>query len=100
MKVKNINGTWGNTCRCGSWLNHWKNFSGQKLATYCSEENCFQKPEKGAHVQKSDSPERSWYIIPLCKFHDRGMGRSLSIRDTVNLVSADVTNTCDEKLSI
>jgi hypothetical protein len=97
MKVKNINGTWGNTCKCGSWLKHWKNFSGQPLPTYCSEENCNQKPEAGSHVQKDDSSGRSWYIIPLCKFHDREMGRSLTIKDTVNLVSANVSLTCGKK---
>ena len=97
MKIKNINGTWGNTCKCGSWLNHWKNFSGQELPEYCSEENCHHKPEVGAHVQKDDSTDHSWYIIPLCKTHDREMGRSLNIRDTVNLVPANVSLTCGKK---
>jgi hypothetical protein len=28
MTVYNINGTSDNTCKCGSWLAHWKNYSG------------------------------------------------------------------------
>ena len=94
MKVKNINGTSDNTCKCGSWLDHWKRFSGQSVPTYCPEEKCTQKPEVGAHVQKDSSTDDSWYIIPLCKTHNGETGKSLTVSDSVTLASANVSKTC------
>lgn len=94
MKVKNINGTSQNTCKCGSWLDHWKNFSGQTLPSYCPEERCLGKPEVGAHVQKDNSSDASWYIIPLCKSCNAKTGQTLTISDSMTLVSANVSRTC------
>jgi hypothetical protein len=96
MKVNNINGTTGRTCNCGSWLNHWKNFSGQTLSKYCYEEKCIQEPEVGAHVQKDSISDKSWYIVPLCKGHNGETGKSLNLVDSVKLVSANVSDTCDK----
>ncbi len=94
MKVTNINNTSSNTCQCGSWLDHWKNYSGQSVPTYCPEEKCLSKPEVGAHVQKYGSTDRSWYIVPLCKACNGKTGQTLTISDTVKLVSANVGDTC------
>ena len=93
MKVRNINGTSQNTCSCGSWLEHWKKFSGQ-TATYCSELKCAKKPEVGAHVQKESYSDNSWYIVPFCKDHNAQTGKSLEIVESVKLVSANVSETC------
>lgn len=97
VKVKNINGTSDATCRCGSWLEHWKKFSGQVLPTCCPEVKCAHKPEVGAHVQKDSQVDASWYIVPLCKAHNAQIGKSLTLIDTVNLVSVDVASTCGAK---
>ena len=94
MKVKKINGTSDNTCACGSWLEHWKKFSGQSLSQYCSERNCTDRPEVGAHVQKDNSTDTKWYIVPFCKAHNAETGKSLEIMDSVKLVSANVSETC------
>lgn len=94
MKVTNINGTSQNTCSCGSWLEHWKTFSGQSLPAYCPVQNCLQKPEVGAHIQKESTSDRAWYIIPLCKAHNAETGKSLTVRDSIALVSANVSETC------
>lgn len=94
MKVKNINGTSRNTCNCGSWLNHWKNYSRQSLSNYCSEKSCTKKPEVGAHVQKDSLSDSNWYIVPFCYTHNGETGKSLDIVDSVNLVSANVSETC------
>jgi hypothetical protein len=96
MKVKNINGTSQNTCKCGSWLNHWKKFSGQSII-YCPVDNCLEMIEVGAHVQKDSSTDSSWYIIPLCKKHNGETGKALNISDSVMLVSANVSSTCGKK---
>ncbi len=94
MLVKNINGTTGSICKCGSWLDHWKNFSGKFLPATCSEIRCYQSPTVGAHVQKGNSTDSSWYIVPLCKGHNAETGKSLTLVDAVVLVSANVDETC------
>ena len=94
MRVRNINGTSDKACKCGSWLDHWKNFSDQSLSKYCSEKSCIQKPEVGAHVQKDSSTDDSWYIVPFCYTHNGETGKSLEIVDSVKLVSANVSETC------
>jgi len=94
MKVNNINGTTDNTCKCGSWLNHWKKFSGQLLPTFCPEKSCLNKPELGAHVRKDVSTDKSWYIVPLCAKHNGETGKSLDISDGTTLVSGNVSQTC------
>ena len=94
MKVKNINGTSDNACKCGSWLDHWKKFSSQSVPSFCPEEKCTKKPEVGAHVQKDSSSDTSWYIVPLCSAHNQEKGKSLTISDNVVLVSANVSSTC------
>jgi hypothetical protein len=96
MKVKNINGTTDNTCKCGSWLDHWVKFSGKSLPNYCPEKTCVQKPEVGAHVQKDNSNDTNWYIIPLCKTHNGEKDKSLDVGD-ITLVSANVSQTCGKK---
>jgi hypothetical protein len=94
MKVININGTTDKTCKCGSWLEHWKKFSGQLFPSYCPVVRCYQKTEVGAHVQKDSAFDRSWYIVPLCKTHNAKTGQSLEISDSTKLVSANVSETC------
>lgn len=71
-KVENINGTSDTECKCGSWIQHWKNFSIQ-TATYCSEESCIETDLEGAHVQKANSTDQSWYIVPLCGKHNQSV---------------------------
>lgn len=94
MKVKNINGTSANTCKCGSWLNHWMQYSRKPLPAYCSEVTCSQKPEVGAHVQMDSAFDRIWYIVPLCKSHNAKYGESLNISIDATLVLANVADTC------
>ncbi|MEO0037174.1 MAG: hypothetical protein RIQ59_385 [Bacteroidota bacterium] len=92
-KIKNINGTTDNTCKCGSWLKHWEKFSG-KSSNYCSEKTCTQKELVGAHVQKTTS-DMSWYIIPLCKAHNGATGE-LEVGDSTVFVSANKNETCNK----
>ncbi len=94
MKVKNINGTSTFLCKCGSWLNHWLNYSGQSLPSYCPVQSCYQKPEVGAHIQKDIPGDSNWYIVPLCKTHNAETGKALIVSDTTVLVSANVSKTC------
>lgn len=93
MKVNNINGTSVNTCKCGSWLEHWKKFSKKSIPAACCVVGCTEKPEVGAHVQKDSATDRSWYIIPLCKKHNKET-KSLDVSVLTTFVSANVNSTC------
>jgi hypothetical protein len=104
MKIKNISGTSDTNCVCGSWLEHWKKFSGQSVPTYCPANSsldaraatCINKDLVGAHVQKADSSDQKWYIYPLCNAHNQFKG-VLEVNDTYKLVSANKQETCEKK---
>lgn len=94
-KIKNINGTSVNTCKCGSWLEHWKKYSNQDV-DYCSEITCLNNVDLvGAHVQIANSTEMSWYIIPLCKTHNAYTGE-MDIVANRAMVLANKKLTCDK----
>jgi hypothetical protein len=93
MRVKNLNGTSDSPrCPCGTWLRHWERYAG-KTARGCSEYACNQPAEKGGHVQKV-SGDQSWYIVPLCTYHNNQRGQELIISDDVMLVPATARNKC------
>ncbi|HHG86728.1 MAG TPA: hypothetical protein ENJ82_18410 [Bacteroidetes bacterium] len=92
MKVKNINGTSLNKCSCGSWMQHWRNFSGQK-ATICRASGCSNDDLVGAHVQKDVAYDAKWYIVPFCNSHNKATG-SVELVSGTNLVSANKSKTC------
>jgi len=93
MWVKNINGTSQNTCKCGSWLEHWSRFS-QDSRVICSVLGCRSVAEVGAHVQLFLSTDERWYIIPVCQMHNMVQSTPLAIDDSYRLVSANVNKTC------
>lgn len=93
MLVYNIDGTSDNTCKCGSWKQHWINFSGQKWPTYCCEKKCLNHAEVGAHVQRLHG-SKHWFIVPFCKAHNN-KAYSLEILDNTKLVSANRSETCE-----
>jgi len=92
MRVININGTSQNQCLCGSWLQHWRNFSGQ-TATVCRALNCSRTDLIGAHVQKNVSYDSGWYIVPFCNYHNHFSG-SVELVAGTQLVSANKSLTC------
>lgn len=68
MKVKNVIGSSRFPAPKGydSWLDYWEKQSHQRV-TYCGTAGCLGKDLVGAHVQKAESSDKSWYITPLCK---------------------------------
>jgi len=94
MQLKNINGTSQLQCRCGSWLNHWKNYGGGTIPTYCPVSGCYNKDLVGAHVQKADGWDYNWYICPLCNEHNKSTV-ALTVPDATILVSANKKDTCE-----
>jgi len=99
MQVKNIDGTSDKNCSCGSWLDHWKKYSGKDSPTYCSESKCMETDLVGAHVQKYASTDNSWYIVPLCKKHNAKAEGPITLIDSAILVSANKAETCEKKVT-
>ena len=70
-KVKNVNGSSRFVSPAGynTWLDYWEAKSG-KTACVCSTTSCYQFGRSnlvGAHVQKVNSTDNKWYIVPLCR---------------------------------
>jgi len=91
MKIRNINGTPDTGRAGGSWMQYWENLSGQKT-TFCLAVGCMGKDLIGAHVQKTDTRDVSWYIYPLCIFHNE-RARELEVSDGYKLVPVDQAET-------
>jgi len=95
MKIKNLNNTTDNDCKCNSWLDHWLKFSDKSsLPKSCGIGGCSAKPDVGAHVKKVDSVDNKWYILPVCYSHNARKNEEFEKKNDVELVIADVTKTC------
>ena len=94
MKIKNVNEVTDEICACGSWLNHWKKFSGKPVPRFCSVIGCIRRPEVSALIRKDSSSDEDWYITLLCNEHESQIGESLEVSDSTILVPANVTQTC------
>jgi len=92
-QIKNINGIKNKKCKCGSWIKHWEKYSGH-TATYCATENCFNQRFGGIHVQKTDSEDSQWYIVPLCSTH---AANAEELKVSAPLVDANIEKTCSKK---
>ena len=66
-RVKNVNGSSRFPAPRGynSWLEYWEKQTGQRKFT-CGAAGCSKTDLVGAHVQKANSIDKSWYITPLC----------------------------------
>ncbi|OTA18127.1 hypothetical protein Xbed_03194 [Xenorhabdus beddingii] len=95
MKVKNINGTSDNSCKCeGGWLGHWEKINGYQ-AGICSVKGCDELATVGAHVKKAEGSDKGWYIVPLCYGHNNAEDKAvLELYPEVDLASANVSETC------
>lgn len=95
MKVTILNISPGHICTCGSWLEHWNKFSKFGFMTdYCSVLDCKEPHKIGGHVQIAGSSNIHGYLIPLCHLHNRAYGHTFDIYNTIELVPADISNTC------
>lgn len=88
---KNKNGTANRSCSCGTWRQHWINFSGENWPIFCSVSGCYNAATLGAHVINSAvSGEK---IIPMCESCNK-LTKEFSLKDKIILVSANVSDTC------
>ena len=92
ITVINLNWTSYKRCHCGSWIKHWREYSGQ-TANRCRAVGCSSYDIVGAHVKKYKSVDNNTYIVPLCKFHNAS-SEPIEINIGTKLVSANISKTC------
>lgn len=89
---KNKRGTEDRSCQCGSWKNHWLNFSGKSWPDKCAVGSCSNKATLGAHVYNSSVSGE--YIVPMCRSCNAQQGE-FSLKGNTTLVSANKSKTCE-----
>jgi hypothetical protein len=90
----NKGGTADRSCACGTWKQHWINFSQKTWPDQCSVSNCTSKPTLGGHVINSAvTGER---IVPLCDSCNKLSG-TFTLKGGVTVPSANKAETCEKK---
>ena len=90
----NKSGTTERACVCGTWKQHWINFSGKAWPAQCSVDGCSNKPTIGAHVtSKSVIGER---IVPMCDSCNKLTG-TFTLKGGVSVPKANKAETCEKK---
>lgn len=87
-------------CRCGSWLNHWYNYTTTSTTVQCGNLECYGDAEMGVIVKKCIDFEDCHYVVPLCytcSQLDVGIDKGMIIWDGVPLVQLSL---CDDVFSI
>ncbi len=90
---RNKGGTAGRSCNCGSWKQHWINFSSESWPLLCSVEGCVNKAVLGAHIYNTNSEVTGEYIAPTCDSCNK-LTSIFSLKDGTTLVSANKQKTC------
>lgn len=88
---KNKAGTGNRSCICGSWKNHWINFSDEPWPEKCSVSGCSNKATLGAHVYNPNVTGE--HIVPMCDSCNKRI-YSFSLKDGITLISANQSETC------
>lgn len=90
---KNKKGTGERFCSCGSWKNHWMNFSNEPWPNECSVFGCTNKPTLGAHVFRTDNSKEM--IVPMCAACNKKEDEFL-LKNCAKCVSANKSETCEK----
>lgn len=90
----NKGGTIDRACKCGTWKQHWINFSKKQWPANCSVEGCSNKPTLGAHViNPTVIGER---IVPMCDSCNSLSG-TFTLKGSISVPSANKSQTCEKK---
>ena len=89
----NKKGTSDRVCKCGSWSQHWLNYTNPKLTWpfQCSVNGCSSRAALGGHVIHKEVPGEK--IVPLCNSCN-GLTAFFNLKDNVQVISANVADTC------
>lgn len=88
----NKKGTEDRKCRCGSWKNHWLNFTKLDWPSTCSVSGCNNTPTVGAHIY--NKVETGEWIAPFCDSCNKFTGK-FDLKAGIGLVPANKSYTCD-----
>jgi hypothetical protein len=92
-EVTNVLGT---SCagkpEAGSFIKHWEKYSGSSRSK-CVAQGCPNDAKEGGHVKIAGGPLTSlmkadWWIIPVCKAHNKGLSCKTYRVDSVIAVEA------------
>lgn len=87
----NKNATSNRTCTCGTWKQHWINFSNKEWPKSCSVKGCTNNATLGAHViNKTVSGEK---IVPMCSSCN-SQSYEFSLKGATGIPSANISKTC------
>jgi hypothetical protein len=78
-------------CNCGTWKQHWLNYSGQSWPQICSVQGCLEYPTHGAHI--INQYVTGTKIVPVCSSCN-SLNTAFDLDGDVILVSANASNTC------
>lgn len=87
----NKKGTADRRCVCGTWKQHWINFSGKEWPDKCLVKGCNAQATLGAHITKVG--ESKEYIIPACVECNQSSSE-FQLKQDDCLVSANQAETC------
>jgi len=90
---KNKKGTGNKSCKCGSWKDHWINFSNKVWPDLCSVDGCKKKPTLGAHVINPDVTGEK--IVPMCDSCNKKVG-IICLKPNIPIVLANIAETCEK----
>lgn len=88
---KNKTGTSNRTCTCGSWKQHWINYTSKNWPSVCAVEGCNNNATVGAHIYNSNA-EGEW-IAPMCESCNKKTGE-FALKNHTALVPANKAKTC------
>jgi hypothetical protein len=83
-------------CACGTWLEHWQKYSGERLPALCSAMACPCTPAVGAVVRMTGGFNELSYIVPLCMEHGAQRGQAIELIPGARLVLATARPLCRE----
>jgi len=87
----NKKGTSIRKCNCGTWINHWLNFSECGRPSKCSVFGCSNEPTLGAHVFHPDVQGEK--IVPMCISCNNNPD-FFDLKTNTNFVPANQSLTC------
>lgn len=93
MLVTNVGISGSSFCGCDGRLNHWRRAIRYVGYPECSVSDCHETATLGVPVEKYESDDRTWYIVPMCARHNAS-NNALPVRDSARFASAIVQRSC------
>ena len=96
--IKNRKNTAQYKSKYGSWINHWKKYTGNEPLV-CSVKECPNTNLEGSHILIINSKDNNKYIVPLCHYHNEQSNEleiDTKINKLVQVNESEIINENDE----